>query len=221
MSKADPKRADRDVISEAIAASDRAVAAALADGAGTLGKITPCDGVQMICGAKTRSGGRCKSPRVSGRKRCRMHGGTSEGPRKGSRHALKHGIYSDVLMPEDEQLMNVLELGSLDHELKIARIRLRRALREQTERETENTAAQFELDEVTVKTSAGVTHTEVKRTRRDYSREIRSLIRLVAELEVKRLHLFAGASGDPGEIAARIRAALNQIDAANSTGRDE
>jgi hypothetical protein len=27
------------------------------------------------CGAKTRSGGSCRSPAVSGKKRCRMHGG--------------------------------------------------------------------------------------------------------------------------------------------------
>jgi len=27
------------------------------------------------CGAKTRSGGACRSPAVHGKKRCRMHGG--------------------------------------------------------------------------------------------------------------------------------------------------
>ena len=33
------------------------------------------------CGAKTRHGLRCKNPAVTGRERCRMHGGKSTGPR--------------------------------------------------------------------------------------------------------------------------------------------
>jgi hypothetical protein len=32
------------------------------------------------CGARTRTGDPCKSPAVSGRRRCRMHGGTNFGP---------------------------------------------------------------------------------------------------------------------------------------------
>ena len=34
------------------------------------------------CGAKTRSGGACRSPAVSGRKRCRMHGGARGSARR-------------------------------------------------------------------------------------------------------------------------------------------
>jgi hypothetical protein len=33
------------------------------------------------CGAKTRAGGTCKAPVVWGKKRCRMHGGLSTGPK--------------------------------------------------------------------------------------------------------------------------------------------
>jgi hypothetical protein len=33
------------------------------------------------CGARTRSGAPCKGPAVRNRLRCRMHGGTSTGPR--------------------------------------------------------------------------------------------------------------------------------------------
>ncbi|WP_315899693.1 HGGxSTG domain-containing protein [Qipengyuania gaetbuli] len=47
------------------------------------------------CGAKTRSGGKCQAPAVSGKPRCRMHGGAKgSGAPKGNRNALKHGLYT-------------------------------------------------------------------------------------------------------------------------------
>jgi hypothetical protein len=46
------------------------------------------------CGAKTRSGKPCQSYPVTGRRRCRMHGGTNPGPPRGNQNGLKHGHYS-------------------------------------------------------------------------------------------------------------------------------
>ncbi len=47
------------------------------------------------CGAKTREGTACKAPAVSGKKRCRMHGGAKgSGAPIGNKNALKHGGYS-------------------------------------------------------------------------------------------------------------------------------
>jgi hypothetical protein len=52
------------------------------------------------CGAKRRDGGACKSPAVTNRLRCRMHGGLSTGPRtpeglERSRKARwQHGLHS-------------------------------------------------------------------------------------------------------------------------------
>ena len=47
------------------------------------------------CGARTRTGSACRSPAVSGKQRCRMHGGAKgSGARAGNRNALKHGRYS-------------------------------------------------------------------------------------------------------------------------------
>ena len=47
------------------------------------------------CGAKTRGGEPCRAPAVSGKKRCRLHGGTagSGAPLKNS-NALKHGLFT-------------------------------------------------------------------------------------------------------------------------------
>ena len=45
------------------------------------------------CGAKTRSGRPCRSPAVSGKARCRMHGGAAgSGAPRGNQNALKQGI---------------------------------------------------------------------------------------------------------------------------------
>jgi hypothetical protein len=47
------------------------------------------------CGARTRSETFCRSPAVTGRQRCRMHGGAiGSGAPAGNRNALKHGCYS-------------------------------------------------------------------------------------------------------------------------------
>ena len=54
------------------------------------------------CGAKTRRGAACQCPSIRGRRRCRLHGGLSTGPRtlegrKRSRASvLKHGRYSVI-----------------------------------------------------------------------------------------------------------------------------
>jgi len=47
------------------------------------------------CGAKTRSGGSCRAPAVTGKKRCRMHGGgVGSGAPVGNHNALTHGGYT-------------------------------------------------------------------------------------------------------------------------------
>ncbi len=47
------------------------------------------------CGAKTRQGTACQAPAVSGKARCRMHGGArGSGAPQGNRNALRHGGYT-------------------------------------------------------------------------------------------------------------------------------
>lgn len=47
------------------------------------------------CGARTRNGKPCRNPPVTGKVRCRMHGGAyGSGAQPGNTNALKHGRYS-------------------------------------------------------------------------------------------------------------------------------
>jgi uncharacterized protein YjcR len=61
------------------------------------------------CGAKTRSGGACRSPAVSGRKRCRMHGGArGSGAPKANRNARKHGLFTRDAIAERRRIEALL-----------------------------------------------------------------------------------------------------------------
>jgi uncharacterized protein YjcR len=47
------------------------------------------------CGARTRSGAPCRNAAVTGRTRCRMHGGaTGSGAPRGNRNAVTHGYFT-------------------------------------------------------------------------------------------------------------------------------
>ena len=54
---------------------------------------------KSLCGAKTRSGHPCRKPTLKRKRRCRLHGGASTGPKTAEGKAriakaqLKHGKY--------------------------------------------------------------------------------------------------------------------------------
>ena len=68
--------------------------------------IGPMQGIDSLeepqtCGAKTRSGAPCRNHPVTGKRRCRMHGGAKgSGGQPGNKHALKHGRYSTEAVHE-------------------------------------------------------------------------------------------------------------------------
>src|SRR5882757_5062796 len=65
------------------------------------------------CGAQTRQGRACQSPAMANR-RCRMHGGTSTGPRtaeglaRSRRARWKHGLYSGKTRAEHRRVRELL-----------------------------------------------------------------------------------------------------------------
>jgi hypothetical protein len=61
------------------------------------------------CGAKTRTGGPCRSPAVSGKKRCRIHGGApGSGAPKQNQNALKHGLFTRGAIEERKQVQALI-----------------------------------------------------------------------------------------------------------------
>lgn len=80
------------------------------------------------CGAKTRSGEPCKNLGMANG-RCRMHGGKAK---PGHSYAPTPGsIYSKFFTEEERALESQIEIGKLDDEIRLCRIRLRRVLAEE------------------------------------------------------------------------------------------
>lgn len=150
-----------------------------------------------------------------------MHGGFNKGPPKGNQNARKHGIYADVLNEEDRGVYDRIEIGSIEDELRILRVRLRRALKAQSRLEEGQDEKQdiaklrdkLDVNEIETVSLGGKTQTKIKRIAKDYSREIARLIRLIGDLELRKLELDRERpAGSPDEIAAKIRAALDEAD---------
>jgi len=90
------------------------------------------------CGAKLKTGGRCRRRVEAEGQKCYMHGGRGgvRDPEKlrGNTNATKHGFYSKYFSEEERGLP--FEAGSIDEEIQTAKILLRRILkisREQSE----------------------------------------------------------------------------------------
>ncbi|GAB2889547.1 hypothetical protein GCM10027202_17690 [Microvirgula curvata] len=150
-----------------------------------------------LCGAKTRSGEPCKRHAAVGSTRCKLHGGRSTGPRNqtGNRNAARPGsLYSRFLSDEEQGIAASIELGNVDEELRLTRIRLMRALqREQDKGDTlEVESETTEPVEIDGEPTGGDL---IKRTAkvRDYSALIDKLTARVESLEARRVALVAAA----------------------------
>lgn len=63
-------------------------------------------------GARTRAGRPCRTPPVTGRTRCRMHGGAKgSGAPRGNRNAVKHGRYTAAAEAERRAVMELIRLA--------------------------------------------------------------------------------------------------------------
>jgi hypothetical protein len=66
----------------------------------------------LRCGAKTRKGTPCQAPAVSGKARCRMHGGAQgSGAPIGNQNALKHGMYTSESLAFHKHIQALLRDG--------------------------------------------------------------------------------------------------------------
>ena len=171
------------------------------------------------CGAKLRGKtGLCKAQGLANG-RCRIHGGLGnqginpETLAKRAEKSLARGLYSDMLFPWEEDIYGACGVGTLDEELKLLRIQLRRAVMAQKNYETvmetlgewreqadtveipPEIFKHLELDgyEYQEKKKQNEGDEEVRkmlRRKRDYRREIQQWVKLIAALEVSRQQLM-------------------------------
>lgn len=170
------------------------------------------------CGAKTRSGSPCKRAPMEGKARCKLHGGASTGPKKpnSATNALKHGFYSDALLPDERVLYERVEVGSLDDEIRLARVKLHRFVRLSGSLELQDM-----IDgalEVVQKTGEAFNHAtkemepydkkEIKAAAPDYADLIIRQIDLIRKLELARADLMKDEDDDaPESIVIKVRRA--------------
>ena len=141
-----------------------------------------------LCGAKTRSGEPCKRHAVPGSSRCKLHGGAASKANKANKHAAKPGsIYSQFLTDAENDMLSRIELGSVDDELRLTRIRLMRALAQEADR-----GDSAELEARVEREGAGEyqAKTEEKFKVRDYAGLIDRLTARIESLEARRSYLM-------------------------------
>lgn len=149
------------------------------------------------CGAKNRAGGKCRNASLPNG-RCRFHGGLSTGPKVPNTrtNALKHGIYAKELLPGELSLYRSIILGNVEHEIRLTRIRLRRALIA----ENANTGT-VELEEVITRDLVGEEGSarDEKSKVRDYNSIVDKLTQRIESLEKTRADLMKADAGDTDE----------------------
>ncbi|KWF90382.1 hypothetical protein WL95_27530 [Burkholderia cepacia] len=147
-----------------------------------------------------------------------MHGGKSTGPKdqSGNTNAVKHGFYSDALLPEEKLLYERAEVGSLDDEIRLARVKLHRFVRLSGSVDLQNL-----VDgalEVAHKTGLAYDHAtkemaqfdkrEIKAAAPDYADLIIRQIDLIRKLELARADLMKDEDDDaPESIVIKVRRA--------------
>lgn len=164
------------------------------------------------CGATTRGGTPCKRAPVEGKKRCKLHGGLSTGAPKGNSNAVKHGFYSDALLPDERKLYERAEVGSLDDEIRLARVKLHRFVRLSGSLDLQQMIdgalevarkTGMAYDQAT-KEMAPFDKSEIKAAAPDYADLIIRQIDLIRKLELARADLSRETPPLPAQAVGRI-----------------
>lgn len=169
------------------------------------------------CGAKLRNGGQCQAPGIGAGGRCRRHGGVSvkKSPEQLARRpkkSLARGLYTDALFPWEEDVYGAVMIGTLEEELRLLRVQLRRAVMAQHNWEVvhdalgefreDPEAAEIPLELFKLLELDGYEYTEankkdgaeevkkVLRRKRDYRKEIQQWTKLISTLEVAQKELM-------------------------------
>lgn len=111
--------------------------------------------------------------------RCRKHGGVpSSQARPGHSISLKYGLYTDCMFEDEKEIWSKLNADSVDEEILMAKVRLRRALRAEKD-------AKFDLESIEEETGTLGDHegTEVVlRVKKKYTNRTRLVDQIMNQL---------------------------------------
>lgn len=184
---------------------------------------------KVPCGAKTRAGSPCTRPALPGKQRCKLHGGASTGPPKGSENGKIHRLYGAGFTPSELAFLNEADnyKGTLEGELETLRVALYRAsicqkiwlehkgilARMEDEAPMEEYMREHGLwDTITLHTETGhgwdsqaeelidINKKRVERRQRDYTKEIKEISEKIRRLEETHQKLIAERQ-DPDNVA--------------------
>lgn len=167
-----------------------------------------------ICGAKAKSTGEpCQKSPVKGKKRCRLHGGLSPGGKKENKNSSKHGIYESGLSEDEKKLYLSIKLGDFQHETRMCRILLRRALiaKKTYEEERREPPLVEKWAENKVEEDGTIKQTRIKKHPLYYTIIDRYLGR-IAKLEKTQLEITGGLPERPSEVASEFFEALKEVE---------
>jgi len=188
-----------------------------------LASVMPIKG-QALCGAKTRKGVPCVDIAMANG-RCKRHGGKSTGPKVplvgGKSNFAKHGLYSAYYTEDEKASLEDLVLGNVDADLRLCRVRLKRALMmrkkwEDSLADGADGSGELVLVERVEGESIGeggeVTPVEKKTSKLPDFEKIESvLLGRIESLERTRKELGASDS-EPDDAARKIKDALDEIE---------
>jgi hypothetical protein len=133
--------------------------------------------------------------------RCRVHGGKSTGnPRAhGNTSAIKHGFYSDALLDDDERaLYDRAAPGSVDDEIKLAKVKLHRYVKASGSVELQDMVdGALEVIRKQGSDMRGVDYDrrELKVAAPDYADLVIRMLDLIRKLELARVQLLKNGAG--------------------------
>src|SRR3954454_1941915 len=158
---------------------------------------------KSICGAKNRQGQPCAKPPLKGKTRCKLHGGAT--PKGRQTGPMTHGLYSNALTEAEVAAWGAVPLGDVDHEIRMCKIWLARAM------VLDHTISQppavdgTELAEIRRSSSSddGMNRTDTVSRRPDTTARINMLVGRIAQLEKTRAELIAAAQASGDDDKAR------------------
>jgi hypothetical protein len=177
------------------------------------------DQPKRLCGATNRQGKPCQKPPLTGKTRCKLHGGAT--PTARHTGPLKHGLYSAALTEAEAAAWDDVPLGDVDREIRMCKVWLARAMELDSaigkDPHNMTNRAGLVLTEIRQSTNGENKLTDVITRRPDTAGRINMLLGRIAQLEKVRSELLAAARASGEGIDDKARDLVEVLRAMKTT----